>query len=273
MKRIQSCLPAATIALLGLVYGAAPVLGQVAPDLGDAEPYTVLGTNISDTVGTVTCTRSIIDGDVGSTFTSITENTFCTISGTVDAPVDSEVVTDFNSAYSDLDSMNPACDDVIPTTTTSLAPGVYCSVAGTAIGAGVIITLDGDADDVWVFKVGTSGGGAFTGTDFSMVMGGTADACNVYWWTAEAATLTRSTFVGTVLAGTAATMTDAIWEGRAQATTDVTLTDSTIIGCPAGPPPPPPPPPVAEIPTLVGWALAGLAALLAGLGVIVLRRP
>jgi hypothetical protein len=153
--------------------------------------------------------------------------------------------------------------------TTTLPPGVYCSAAGTTIGAGVTITLDGDADDVWVFLIGTGGGGALTGTgpNLSVVMAGTASACNVYWWTAEAATMTNAVFAGNVLSGTAATMTDTSWEGRALATTDVTLTDSIITGCPAVAPPS-----ALEIPTLRPGAIASLVALLAGMGLLVLRR-
>ncbi len=144
------------------------------------------------------------------------------------------VVTDFNIAYSALNSLNPTCDGIIPTTSTILPPGVYCSAAGTTIGTGVTFTLNGNASDVWVFKVGTSGSGSLTGTGFHVVMGGTALACNVYWRTAEAATMTDSIFIGTVLAGTAATMTRGSWVGRAFATTDVTLTDAapfTFAGC------------------------------------------
>jgi hypothetical protein len=96
-------------------------------------------------------------------------------------------------------------------------------------------------------------------------MGGSADACKVYWWTAEAATMTDATFVGNVLSGTASTMTDTTWVGRALATTDVTVTDSIITGCPAALV-------MSEIPTLGPGAMAGLVALLAGLGLLVLRR-
>jgi hypothetical protein len=97
-------------------------------------------------------------------------------------------------------------------------------------------------------------------------MDGTAQACNVYWWTAEAATLTDvEAFAGTVLSGTAATMTGTTWEGRALATTDVAVTDSTITGCAAAPS-------VLEIPTLGEGAMALLVALLVGGGLLVLRR-
>lgn len=219
--------------LLAGAQGATPAAAAVAPSLGAAHPFTVLGTNGIATSGTVSCTTSTINGDVGSTFDSITD-IGCTINGSISAPVDAAVVADFDSAYSQLDSLNPACDDVIPITSTTLAPGVYCSAAGTTFGAGVILTLDGDASDVWVFRVGTGGSGALTGNSFQVVMGGSALPCNVYWRTAEAATLTSSSFIGSILAGTAVTVTGGNFLGRAMASTDVTLTNvvpMTFAGC------------------------------------------
>ena len=247
-----------------------PALAAVAPSLGTAATYAVLGTNIVPTSGTVTCTDTgpgtAINGDVGTTANSIT-NSSCTIVGAIDTPVAASVVTDFNAAYSGLDALNP-CTGVIPTVTSTLGPGVYCSNAGTTIGAGVILTLSGSASDVWVFRVGTGGLGALTLTDAQVVMDGAARACNVYWKTAEAATLTRSDFVGTILSGTAITMTDGSWFGRGLATTDVAVTNAaplTFAGCS-------PEIPVTAIPTISGWGMALLVALLALLGFAAIRR-
>jgi ice-binding like protein/exosortase sorting signal-containing protein len=216
----------------------APAWAQVAPNLGSAAPYAVLGANSVPIIGTVTCTDTGpgigITGNVGSTFNAIV-NTGCTITGSIDAPVAGSVVTDFNAAYAAIDAANP-CTGTIPTTTTTLAPGVYCSAAATTIGAGVIITLAGNASDVWVFRVGTGGLGALTLTNTQVVMGGTALACNVFWKTAQAATLTDSIFQGTVLSGAAVTMVRGSWTGRALASTDATLTDPapmSFAGCSA----------------------------------------
>jgi hypothetical protein len=232
-----------TAAVLALLLPASQSSAQVAPSLGAAEPYALLGTNVVATSGTVTCTDTgpgtSINGNVGTTFNTITNNGPCTITGSIDAPVAAQVVTDFNAAYNSVDAANAICTGVIPTTTTSLAPGVYCSAAGTTIGAGVTLTLNGSASDVWVFRVGTSGLGALTLTDANVVMGGAALACNVYWKTAEAATLTRSNFVGTILSGDAITMTNGGWVGRGLASTDVTVTDAapmTFAGCGSGSP-------------------------------------
>ncbi|HVT57314.1 MAG TPA: ice-binding family protein, partial [Thermoanaerobaculia bacterium] len=220
-------------ALLSWAHTAPALAAAVAPSLGTAFGYSVLGTNSIPTSGTVTCTTSTINGDVGSTFTSIT-NTGCTITGAINAPVAGSVVTDFNNAYSALDSLNPTCDGVVPIISTTLPPGVYCSAAGTTIGAGVIFTLNGNASDVWVFKIGTSGSGGLTGNSFQVVMGGTALPCNVYWRTAQAATMTDSQFIGTILAGSAITLTRGNYLGRALAKTDVTVTNEaplTFAGC------------------------------------------
>ncbi|MDO8863127.1 ice-binding family protein [Haliea sp. E1-2-M8] len=258
-------------ALVSLAYVGPAAAQAVAPPLGTAGGFAVLGTNELPTTGTATCTTSTIDGNVGSTGNSITDTGPCTITGDVVAPVTAAVVSDFDSAYAAVTTLNPVCTGVVPTTTTTLPPGVYCSPAGTTLGAGVTITLDGDADDVWVFRVGTGGLGALTGTgpNLQVVMGGTAQACNVYWWTAEGATMTNATFAGTVLAGTAAAMTGTSWEGRALATTDVTVTDSIISGCAASAPVPASAQP---IPTLGPGTLAGLIVLLAGMGLFTLRR-
>jgi len=223
------------------VFGVGTASAQVAvsPQLNSAAPYGVLGTNAAPTVGTVTCTNtgpgSTLTARVGTTFTSIT-NTACTITGPIDAPVAGSVVTDFNNAFSAITTQNQVCTGSIPTTSTTLAPGVYCSAAGTTLGSGVILTLLGNASDVWVFRVGTGGPGALTLNSAQVVMGGTALACNVFWKTSAAATLTDSIFNGTLLSGAAATMTRGSWVGRVMATTDVAITDAapfTFAGCSA----------------------------------------
>jgi hypothetical protein len=265
----QSFLRHAFAALFALA--CAPALAQVAPNLGSTAPFAVLGLNAIPTIGTVTCTDTGpgigINGQVGTTFAGgITNVGPCTITGPIVSPVAAGVVNDFNAAFAAIDAQNPVCSGVIPIVTTTLAPGVYCSAAGTTIGAGVIITLNGGPTDVWIFRVGTGGPGALTLTNAQIVMGGTASACNVYWKTSGAATSTDSAFVGTVLSGDAATMSRGSWIGRMFATTDATLTDpAPLTGCAflAGAPKP--------APTLSQWALILLAGLLGIVGFATLR--
>jgi len=261
-------------ALAALLLACVPAWAQVAPNLGAAGAFAVLGANAIPTVGTVTCTDTGpgigITGQVGTTFAGgITNVGPCTITGPIVSPVAAGVVTAFNSAFANIDLQNPVCDGVIPIVSTALPPGVYCSAAGTTLGAGVVITLNGTASDVWIFRVGTGGPGALTLTNAQVVMGGAANACNVYWKTSAGTTVTDSDFVGTVLSGAAATMTRGSWIGRMMATTDATLTDpSPMTGCaalPAGGA-------AAPIPTLSQWATMLLAGLLAIAGFAALRH-
>ncbi len=218
---------------------SAPALAQTAPPLVAAAPYAVLGRNATPTSGTVTCTTSTITGGrVGTTGASITNTGPCVISGPIDVslPVGGSVATDFDNAYSALNSLNPTSGCApMPTVSGNVSPGVYCSTAATTFAGAVILTLTGNASDVWVFKVGTGGSGALTtGAGFQMVMGPGTQACNVYWRIADAATMTDSTFIGTVLAGSSIAVVRGNYTGRALATRDVTLTDvqpMTFAGC------------------------------------------
>jgi len=251
-------------ALAACILVSTSALAQVAPNLGTTAPFAVLGTNAIPIVGTVTCTDTGpgigIFGQVGTTFPGGITNTGCAITGPIVAPVAAGVTADFNTAFASIDAQNPVCTGVIPIVTTTLPPGVYCSAAATTIGAGVVLTLSGTAGDVWIFRVGTGGIGALTLTNAQVVMNGGAIACNVYWKTASGATVTDSAFVGTVLSGAAATMTRGSWTGRMMATTDATLTDpAPFTGCAAA---------AAAlgangIPTLSQWAIVALSLLLA----------
>lgn len=56
-------------------------------------------------------------------------------------------------------------------------------------------------------------------------------ASNVYWWVAEAATMTTSNIQGTILAGAATTFTGGSLIGRDFAKAAVTITGAAITGC------------------------------------------
>ncbi|MGZ5080917.1 MAG: IPTL-CTERM sorting domain-containing protein [Usitatibacter sp.] len=261
-------------AAFAFAFASAPALAQVAPNLGTAAPFTVLGANnVVPVIGTVTCSDTGpgigIFGQVGTTFNGgIANAPPCTITGPIISPVVAGVEADFTAALANIDIQNPVCGGVIPIVTTTLPPGVYCSAAGTTIGAGVIITLLGNASDVWVFRVGTGGPSALTLTNAQVVMGGTANACNVYWKTSAAMTSTDSAFVGTVLSGAAANMTRGSWTGRMMARTDATLTDpAPMTGCAAAGAAA-----ATGTPTLSEWAMVMLAALLAVAGFAAMRR-
>ncbi len=225
-KQISTCLLAAAVLFGGTVYAAS------APLLGAASDFAVLST-APQNGGAVTCTDSTITGDVGSSgFAEAVVQTRCTITGAITAPVSTEVLTDFDDAYAELAVLS--CNRVLTGTlaNVTLTPGVYCFDAAAVLTG--TLTLAGPANGIWIFKVGTSGTGALTGTNFSVVMANGAKACNVYWWTAEAVTMTTSNLKGTILSGAAITFTGGTFAGQALARAAVTLTGVVTAGCESG---------------------------------------
>ena len=183
--------------------------------------------------GAVTCTDASVIGDVGSSGVpaSIVQ-TNCTISGAVIAPVSTQAVNDFNDAYAALAAV--ACGQTLSGTLAgvTLSPGVYCFPAAAALTG--TLTLDGPSNATWLFKVGTQAPGALTGTNFSVVMAGGGEPCNVTWWVDAAATLTTSNFLGSIYAGAAITITGGTFDGSIYARAAVTMTGSNLSGCEGG---------------------------------------
>ena len=197
----------------------------------------------------VTCTNSSVNGNVGVYPGTVVTQTSCAIDGTVHAgdQIAQKAFAAFLAEYDEVAGI--ACTDflnpVYGVETLTLDPGVYCSPAAVTF-TGTTLQLVGPSDGSWIFKIGTSGVGALTGTNFSVVMTG-GDPCNVTWWTAQAATLTDSDaashpFVGTILAGTAISITGGAgsvasripFTGDAFAKTAVTMTDANLTGCESG---------------------------------------
>lgn len=237
---LHKTLFACHMGIAALLGGASATVTAAELNLGAASTFAVLSAAPGGG-GAVTCTDSLITGNVGASgLPAAVVQTNCTIAGDVVAPVSDQVIADFNGAYDALAALS--CDEILTGTLAglTLAPGVYCfDAAATVTG---MLTLAGSSTDEWIFKVGTSGTGALTGTGFSVTMANGAVAChNVYWWVAEAATLTDSQFQGSVLAGAAITLTGGSFAGDALAKAAVTLTNSTVTGCEGSIQPPKPP--------------------------------
>ena len=219
----------AVIVLFAALLSAAPfhtAFAQTAPALGSAESFAVLA-------GTaVTCTDSTVTGDVGVWPGTAITRTNCTINGTVYAGdgVAKLAYIDFLSAYNALGLKQ--CDYILSGNLAGqvLVPGVYCVDAASTTTGGTL-TLSGPSNGIWIFKIGTSGTGALTGTSFSVVMEGGGSPCNVYWRVAQDATMTDSAFQGTILAGASITITRGTFNGDALAQAAVTMTGATLTGC------------------------------------------
>jgi hypothetical protein len=203
-------------------------LAQSAPDLGSADSFAVMGGSA------VFLIDSTIEGDVGvATGGAVSVIPPSTVSGTIYdgslAPYADDAYTDFQNAYDELSFME--CDTTLLTGNLAglvLPPGVYCVDAASTTTGGSL-TLDGSSADTWIFKIGTLGTGDLTVTNFSVVMS-SGETCNsnVYWSVAEAATLTDSFFIGSILAGSDIAITRGNLDGQALAGGSGTIIVPTV---------------------------------------------
>ena len=184
----------------------------------------------------VTCTNGTISGDVGTyqaTPTGSFTQTICPVEGSIhigDGAARSAYAS-FLTTYANLAPVvGETCTMLTGTLDgVTLAPGTYCFDAAAALTG--TLTLDGPSNASWLFKIGTSGTGALTGTNFNVVLANGAVACNVTWWVSQAATLTTSNFVGSILAGAAITLTGGTFYGNTWSMADVTITGTAVTGC------------------------------------------
>ena len=207
----------------------------------------------------VTCTTSTVNGDVGlANAGTITNTGPCMINGTIHQG-DAIAQTAYDTFLADYASLmaEPPCEfNNVPLAGAFLRPGTYCYDAAVTV-TDATLTLVGSATDTWIFRIGTLGTGALTGTNFTVVTtGGATCNNNVLWVTAQAATLTDSAFTGNILAGADITINRGYLAGQVLAggtgatsarTGAVTLTNTVVNFCPTSPPPPPPRLPVFVI--------------------------
>ncbi len=184
----------------------------------------------------LTCTGGSIDGSVG-TFeappTGSVTMSSCPLTGTIhvgDLAAKKAYQTFLNAYTSFAPSPTAPCTVLTGTLAgRTLFPGSYCFDAGATLTG--VLTLRGSSQRKWIFRVGTSGTGALSGTNFTVLMKGGAQACNVAWWVAEGATMTTSDFQGNVVAGTYVRMTGGTFNGRAGAKADATITGTAVTNC------------------------------------------
>jgi hypothetical protein len=155
----------ASAGFAALLFTASPANAKSPSRLGSAESFAVLA-------GTaVTITSSTVNGDVGVDLGGAFTQTTSTILGTLHLgdSVAQQAYLDFLAAYAAL-AAEP-CEHVIDGNLAGqvLTPGVYCVDAASTTTDGTL-TLVGSSTDTWIFKIGTGGTGALTGTGLTVVM-------------------------------------------------------------------------------------------------------
>jgi hypothetical protein len=219
----------AFVAML-LVSAAAPA--AVAPPLGTAQSFAVLGAtpNVNNTGPTV------VTGDLGvSPAAAVVGFPPGAVIGTIHAAdaTAASAQSSNTTAYGVL--AGEACNTSfgVPTDLAgmTLVPGVYC-FASSASNTGLLqLDAQGNANAVWVFQIAST---LITGSASTVTVINGGQACNVFWQVGSSATLgTTTTFVGNILALTSITMqTGASLSGRALAQTGTaTLASNAVSVC------------------------------------------
>jgi hypothetical protein len=208
-----------------------PATGAVAPLLGTAATFAVLGGSTVTNTG-----PTIVTGDLGVSSPGVACTGFAgctttgpgTVVGTVhvgDALANS-AQADALLAYNQL--VAQPCNFTYPPITDiggmTLAPGVHCFPS--SVGITGTVTLSGGPSDVYVFKIGST---LTTAANASVVFP-TGVGTNVFWAVGSSATLgTGTAFTGNILAVASITMTTgATVSARALARAAVTM-DTNIV--------------------------------------------
>jgi len=222
----------ANLALVIALLVSSQVFAAVAPPLGTAQSFAVLGAtpNVSNTGPTV------VTGDLGvSPAAAVVGFPPGTVIGTIHAAdaTAASAQSSNTTAYGVL--AGEACDTSfgVPTDLAgmTLAPGVYC-FASSAANTGLLqLDAQGNANAVWVFQIATT---LITGSASTVTVINGGQACNVFWQVGSSATLgTTTTFVGNILALTSVTLqTGTSLSGRVLAQTGtVTLASNAVSVC------------------------------------------
>ncbi len=218
----------------GNLTGGFTYLAQAPVLLGSARSFAILAYSGITNTGLTT-----VSGDVGS-FPTATEIgfgpgadsvTFTTGTNHAGDNVTQQAKLDLTTAYNDAAGRTPVTT-VTGDTLGGLtpAPGIY---HGGALSLTGNITLNGDANAVWIFKAAST---LDTAAGSKVILSGGVNAANVYWVVGSSATLgANSTFKGNILAYASITLYGGVaLEGRALAqTAHVTLNANAV----ATPPP------------------------------------
>ena len=194
----------ASAAVLGALFVVIPFAGAAqaatTPPMGTTTAFSVLaGTTITNTGATT------IDRSIGvHPGTAITGESLITLGGTAhkaDA-VALQAKTDLTTAFNQAAGQGPPTAVGPELGGLTLTAGTYH--ASSELQLTGALTLNGDADDVWVFQAPST---LITASAASVLFSGGANACNVYWQVGSSATLgTTTAFAGTIMAEATITM-------------------------------------------------------------------
>jgi type VI secretion system secreted protein VgrG len=205
-----------------------PLLTAVAPGLGAAGSFAVLGGSTVTNTGS-----SNVTGDLGvapgSAVTGFPPGQVT--GGSIHAAdaVALQAQSDAGSIYNNL--AGQACDFDLTgqeLAGKTLTPGVYCFSSSAGLNGSLNLDFQGVSGAVFVFKIGST---LVTGSSASVHVINGGSVCNVFWQVGSSATLgTGTNFVGNIVAQASVTLnTGASVDGRAFARTGaVTMANNNV---------------------------------------------
>ena len=221
-----------SIALLAVLPIAIPfhaAQAQVAPSLGAAESFAVLGASTVTNTG-----PTIVTGNLGvSPGTAVTGFPPGTVVGGSIHAADAvalQAQSDTTTAYNNL--AGQACNTTygVPTDIggLTLTPGVYCFLSSAQLTGALTLDAQGNPNAVWVFEIAST---LTTASNSSVVLINGAQNCNVFWQVGSSATIgTGTTFIGNILALASISLTtNATVSGRALAQNGAVTMDSNAV--------------------------------------------
>jgi hypothetical protein len=245
----------------------------VAPPLGNAGPFAVLGSSTVTNTG-----PTVVNGDLGvHPGTAVVGFPPGTVTGTIHA-ADAVALAAQNANVTIYNQLAGQPCDVDLTGINlgglTLTPGVYCFSSSAFLTGTLTLNGLGNPGSVWVFQIGSTLITA-SGASVQYINGG--QPCGTFWQVGSSATLgSSSSFAGNIFALASITLnTGATNRGGLFAQTGAVTLDTNVVSvvgsCGAGPqvPPTPIPGPVPALPP--GLALA-LFVLLLGTGAYILNR-
>jgi type VI secretion system secreted protein VgrG len=248
-----------------IAVAALPAFAQI--PLGTSQSFTVLGGSAVTNTGPTAITGNL-GVSPGSSVTGFPPGIVA--GGSIHAAdsVAAQAQTDLTNAYN-IAAGTPCNTDLTGQNLggLTLTPGVYCFSSSAALTGTLTLNLQGNPNAFFLFKIGST---LTTASASSVVLINAAGAScipNLFWQVGSSATLgTGSSFQGNILALTSITLTTgANIAGRLLARNGaVTLDTNTAGSCALLP--------VAGVPALDHVGLAMLFVLLAGAGVLAMRR-
>jgi hypothetical protein len=236
----------------------------VAPSLGAADSFAVLGSSTVTNTGPTT-----VNGDLGvspgSTLVGFPPGIINGTTHLADAAslaAQNSIVTAYNALAGQACDLNLSGTDLGGLT---LTPGTYCFSTSAQLTGTLTLNGQGNAGAVWVFQIGST---LTTASGSRVVFSNSGQACGAFWQVGSSATLgTTTAFSGNILALASVTLnTGATSSGALFARTGAVTLDSNTVSrvgsCGSA----------APVPTLPEAATWGLLAILLATGVFVLSR-